>query len=707
MVIFCAVKCNFSANLTKQKTAKSCMELKATSLGKHLAQHPYNQVRLLTAGVEVKGENHEYIIPFNQLLSICCKRGLIWGELEFHLPNEKVVRLHGTEWNETQCFYHYVLQKWQKWSIEMSDVSAQVLQQLVDSLQGIVQQDCWLKRCKLSELKTNIRHAFAALPLPIERLEAFDNCRELYQHSLQWLKSGEEQLITRNREWCSRIAMRHADFFNKQASSALDSSQMHAVVNGEETLLTLGGAGSGKTSVLVARVGWLLMHKQATSEQIVLLVFGQQVAEKINLDIERRLQNKEIKACTFQTLALNIIEQSGKKPPNISRLETDEDYRKNILITAWRKQCFEKKAYAKGWRQWLFDEMAWPLTEERFWENEDLAQCLVCRLECWLELIRLQGVPQKAIIASAPDDQREPFAKCIKLMDPLLKTWKNTLKEEDAVDVIGLINQAMSLIDKGHFISPWKHILIDNLQDISAPQVALLKMLRKHNKQTTLFAVGDDQPLTQCILGAKMTLTATFYHHFGEGEHCRLNTIYRFNQRIHQIANQFVPQISHQLPKPTRKLTKDNKKSIVLLPEGQLEALLNKISGYATSEDRVLLLARYPFLRPDILDRTKTRWPRLKIDFMTIHASKGQQADFVIILGLQQSIENFSAVEYESVLERVLQPQDDFYDAAERQLAYVALTRAKQRVWMLYQGEQPSSFVESFKRLGVPILRKA
>lgn len=74
------------------------MELKATSLGKHLAQHPYNRVTLLNAGVNVAGDKHEYLIPFNQLIAVNCKRGLVWGELEFVLPDNNVVRLHGTEW---------------------------------------------------------------------------------------------------------------------------------------------------------------------------------------------------------------------------------------------------------------------------------------------------------------------------------------------------------------------------------------------------------------------------------------------------------------------------------------------------------------------------------------------------------------------------------------------------------------------------------
>ena len=62
------------------------MELKATTLGKRMAQHPYDRVEILNAGVKVSGPQHEYLIPFNQLISINCKRGLVWGEMEFVLP---------------------------------------------------------------------------------------------------------------------------------------------------------------------------------------------------------------------------------------------------------------------------------------------------------------------------------------------------------------------------------------------------------------------------------------------------------------------------------------------------------------------------------------------------------------------------------------------------------------------------------------------
>ena len=683
------------------------MELKATSLGKHLAQHPYNRVRLLSAGVEVSGEKHEYLIPFNQLLEIKCKRGLIWGELEFTLPDAKVVRLHGTEWQETQRFYHYLSQAWQHWSEEMSDISAQVLETLVASLQQRDAQDRWLKQREVAELQQQIEETFSALPLPTSRLESFANCRALYQQCRQWLAHGDEQRIKRNDAWTQRMLQQHADFFATVEATPLNLSQARAVVNGEESLLVLAGAGSGKTSVLVARAGWLLHQQQAQPQQILLLAFGRQAAEEMNQRIKTRLQTSEIEARTFHALALHIIREGSNKNPLISRLETDSDVRHKLLMETWQQQCAEKKAQASGWRQWLTEELEWEVPEGDFWQDHALAQRLVSRLERWLGLMRMHGGAQAAMIADAPEAIRDRFAKRVRLMAPLLKAWKSALKEEGAIDFSGLIHQAVNLLEKGRFISPWKHILVDEFQDISPQRALLLAALRKQNRQTSLFAVGDDWQAIYRFSGAEMALTTAFHHYFGRGDSCVLDTTYRFNDRIGDIANRFVQENPHQLAKPLNSLSKGNKKAISLLPDERLEDLLNKISGYALPEERVLLLARYHHLQPALLAKAKTRWPKLNLDFMTIHASKGQQADYVIVLGLQAGHDGFPAAARETVMEEGLLPQpEDFPDAEERRLAYVALTRAKQQVWLLYNRQQPSVFVDNFQRLGVPLLRK-
>lgn len=679
------------------------MELKATALGKHLAQHPYNRVKLLSAGVEVKGDRHEYLIPFNQLVAINIKRGLVWGELEFVLPDDKVVRLHGTEWGDTQRFYQHLHALWQSWSAEMSEVAAQVLNEQYDEILRRTQQEKWFKRSDMQALQQNVRSAFTALPLPKARLEEFDNCREAWLNCKAWLEQGEKRRHERNAVYTDRMLEKYATFFERVESSPLNPSQARAVVNGEDSLLVLAGAGSGKTSVLVARAGWLLQRGEATEDQILLLAFGRQAAEEMDQRIAERLHTDAITARTFHALALHIIQQGSKKAPRISELESDTSARHRLLIENWQQQCCEKKAQAKGWREWLSDELQWDVPEGEFWRDERLAKRLASRLDRWLGLMRMHGGSQAEMIAACPEEVRHVFTRRVKLMAPLLKCWKAALKAEEAVDFSGLIHQAVNVLEKGRFISPWKHILVDEFQDISPQRAALLAALRRQNPHTSLYAVGDDWQAIYRFSGAEMALTTAFAHHFGEGDQCALDTTYRFNHRIGEIANSFIQQNPNQLAKPLNSLSKGDKKSVMLLVEDQLEALLDKLSGYAKPEQRILVLARYHHLRPPALEKAATRWPKLQIDFMTIHASKGQQADYVIVLGLQQGKDGFPAPARESVMEQALLPQPEAYlDAEERRLLYVAMTRARHRVWLMFNKKEPSDFVDILKRLGVP-----
>ncbi|TKU00129.1 DNA helicase IV [Citrobacter sp. wls830] len=683
------------------------MELKATSLGKRLAQHPYDRAVILNAGIKVSGDRHEYLIPFNQLLAIHCKRGLVWGELEFVLPDEKVVRLHGTEWAETQRFHHHLNALWQQWSQEMSDVAAGVLQQQLDAIASRTSENKWLTRSQTSGLQQQILRAFAALPLPVKRLEEFENCREALRQCQAWLQDIEACRLQHNQAYTDAMLAEHAEFFQHIESSPLNPAQARAVVNGEQALLVLAGAGSGKTSVLVARAGWLLARGEAAAEQILLLAFGRKAAQEMDDRIRERLHTDEVTARTFHSLALHIISQGSKKVPTVSKLENDAVARSKLFITTWRQQCSEKKAQAKGWRQWLEEEMQWSVPEGNFWDDEKLQRRLASRLDRWVSLMRMHGGAQAEMIANAPEEIRDLFSKRIKLMAPLLKAWKSALKDENAVDFSGLIHQAIVILEKGRFISPWKHILVDEFQDISPQRAALLAALRKQNSQTTLFAVGDDWQAIYRFSGAQLSLTTAFQQNFGEGDRCNLDTTYRFNSRIGEVANQFIQQNPHQLTKPLNSLMTGDKKAVTLLDENQLDLLLDKLSGFVKTEERILVLARYHHLKPANLEKAATRWPKLQLDFMTIHASKGQQADYVIVVGLHEGNDGFPAPARESIMEEaLLPPVEDFPDAEERRLLYVALTRARHRVWLLFNKETPSCFVDELKRLDVPVTRK-
>lgn len=683
------------------------MELKATTLGKRMARHPYDRVQLLNAGVRVSGDSHEYIIPFNQLLSIHCKRGLIWGELEFVLSESKVVRLHGTQWSETQHFFHYLNARWQQWSREMSTIAADLLRQQWAIIVHFASQETWLTRQQITDLQNNLRRALTALPLPTRRLSAFDNCRELWQQCQHWTGDIEKIRQTHNQAVTGLMVERYRDFFTAIKSSSLDMAQMQAVINRESTILIDGSVGSGKTSVLMARAGWLLARGEATAEQILLLAFNGQAQQQMTKHIGEQLPSAGMTVRTFPALALHIVQQGSKKVPTLSKLESDSAMRQALLLTSWCQQCQEKKTQARGWRQWLQDTMGWQLPEGEFWQDKKIQQRLAYRLDQWLRLLRMHGGSQSAMIESAPESMRALFSKHVKLMAPLLKAWKSALRAENAVDFSGLIHQAINILDKGRFINPWKHILVDEFQDISPQRAALLAALRRQNSQTHLFVVGDDRQAICRFSDQPLLLTATFEHYFGTGDRCVLERSYRINSRIAEVANGFIQQNSHQQSEPLSCALRGNKNAVTLLADDKLAALLDKLSGYARAEQRILLLARYPHLKPDILEKATTRWPHLQLEFMTIHASKGQQADYVIVLGLEEGDDAFPAPARETILEQVLLPlAEEFPDAEERRLLYVAITRARLRVWLLFNKTHPSSFVGMLQDLAVPVAQK-
>lgn len=97
---------------------------------------------------------------------------------------------------------------------------------------------------------------------------------------------------------------------------------------------------------------------------------------------------------------------------------------------------------------------------------------------------------------------------------------------------------------------------MDEFQDISPLRAALLNALKQQNTQTSLFAVGDDWQAIYRFSGAELLLTTAFHQSFGDGAECALDTTYRFNSTIGDVANTFIQQNPNQLAKPLNSLTK-------------------------------------------------------------------------------------------------------------------------------------------------------
>ena len=86
-----------------------------------------------------------------------------------------------------------------------------------------------------------------------------------------------------------------------------------------------------------------------------------------------------------------------------------------------------------------------------------------------------------------------------------------------------------------------------------------------------------------------------------------------------------------------------------------------------------------------------------KIEFLTVHKSKGLEADYVILLQCNKDTYGFpSLVSDDPVLSYVLTESDQFPYGEERRLFYVAITRAKIKTLVVYDKRFPSVFVDEF-----------
>ena len=125
----------------------------------------------------------------------------------------------------------------------------------------------------------------------------------------------------------------------------------------------------------------------------------------------------------------------------------------------------------------------------------------------------------------------------------------------------------------------------------------------------------------------------------------------------------------------------------------------------------ILLLGRYGFdafnlgksadfqYNPDDGSVRSHRFPGVKIEFMTVHRAKGLGYDNVIIINARNELYGFpSQIQEDPVLKYVVKGDYSIDYAEERRLFYVALTRTKNRVYIITPEQHPSQFVTELLR---------
>ena len=100
--------------------------------------------------------------------------------------------------------------------------------------------------------------------------------------------------------------------------------------------------------------------------------------------------------------------------------------------------------------------------------------------------------------------------------------------------------------------------------------------------------------------------------------------------------------------------------------------------------------------RQEVIDYIKV--PEVQIDFLSVHKSKGLEADNVILLNFKNDKLGFpNQIADDDVLNLVLTNAEKYKFAEERRLFYVAITRTKNRTFVLTDNKNPSPFFKEFK----------
>lgn len=289
---------------------------------------------------------------------------------------------------------------------------------------------------------------------------------------------------------------------------------------------------------------------------------------------------------------------------------------------------------------------------------------------------------------------------------PVFEAYQAEIANQKAIDFNDMINRAVGYIESGAYKPPWKYVLVDEFQDISAGRAKLVKALLRSREDTTLFCVGDDWQSIYRFAGADTQYVRYFEDQFGASERTDLDMTFRSNSSISNVATMFISKNPQQLSKEIEAFEKTAGKrvSLVMYERDETdEALLYCLDSIAEEVNAekdegtatVFLLGRFNHKKPAGLAKIRKRYPSLQIDFHTMHASKGSEADYSVLLGVEGGRFGLpSEIETDPIMELLLPQDEDFKDAEERRLFYVALTRAKRHAYVLGNWNLPSRFTK-------------
>lgn len=305
-----------------------------------------------------------------------------------------------------------------------------------------------------------------------------------------------------------------------------NEEQSRAISYHRGPLLVIAGAGTGKTSVIVQKIAFLIQKKLAKPEEILALTFTEKAAVEMEERVDRIIPYGyfQMWISTFHSFADQLLKEEashiGLSPGYhlMTEAETIIFLRKNLFL--FNLNYFRPLGNPHKFLGALLDHFS-RLRDEDISPNQytDWAQSqnFEEKIECekYLELANAYKTYQSL-------KTKEGFMDFSDLIFYLLKLFrgrKNVLKK---------------------YQEKFKYVLIDEFQDTNIAQYDLIKLLCPPKENPFLTVVGDDSQAIYKFRGASVSNILNFMKDYPRAEQITLRNNYRSNQTILDRSYQLI-----------------------------------------------------------------------------------------------------------------------------------------------------------------------
>ena len=475
----------------------------------------------------------------------------------------------------------------------------------------------------------------------------------------------------------------------------LDDVQRKVIVCEEDHIFIVAGAGSGKTTTIVAKVKYLIERKKILPECILVITYTNQAVNELKKRFGEML-DASVKVMTFHKFCFDLVQ------------EHDDDYyvceddREIVLVAIFEwKQEYQKKYEVL--HHFYYVEFELPV---------DHPQSFLKKCQKFIsQFLELGYVLEDFILWKKRYSSDPATLIFLDFIEWIYIRYLNILKENDMITFPQMIRNARDILMTQKEKFSYEYVFVDEFQDISKIRYQVIRVLMEKFQVKTI-CVGDDFQAIYSFAGSDVNFFFEQINYAHGMEVFYIVNTYRNSQQLIKIAGEFIMKNKFQLTKQLRSLKKE-KCPITLFPyQGDfifiLRYILKEIYMYDHHAE-VLFLGRYQFdekmlWETELFTKEEEKmqcnlYPTLNISFYTVHQSKGLGFDEVILLNGSKGRYGFPTEVKEDRVDRILRKngaEEQWWE--ERRLFYVALTRTKHKVYILYPKYRASAFVKEIQK---------